>query len=169
MDLVVVRHAVALRRTEFASTGQPDEARPLTEAGRCDMVKVARGIVAFAPRLDVLASSPLVRARETAAVVSAAYGEIGVVEIDALRPASPYEDMEEWLHLQALDAVVAVVGHEPHLSGLVSWLLAELDVPVVSLKKGSACLVRFPDEAVAGEGVLRWLLEPSQLRAVTGR
>lgn len=169
MDLLVVRHAVAVSRDEFSSTGESDEARPLTEKGQREMRRAAKGIVALVPTLNVLASSPLLRARDTADIVAAAYGSMDVLELEALRPGSPYEEAEKWLHRHPPGTTVAVVGHEPYLSGLVSWLLAELDIPVVSLKKGAACLVRFPGRAGADEGVLRWLLQPAHLHAVGGR
>jgi phosphohistidine phosphatase len=166
MDLVVVRHAVAMSRAEFGPTGEPDDVRPLTRDGRREMTRAAKGLRALVPWLDVLASSPLVRARDTAGIIAAAYEGLAVVEIDALRPGSPFEEALAWLRRQPAGAVVAVVGHEPHLGGLVSWLLAELDVPVVSFKKGAACLVRFDERAAAGGGMLRWMLAPSHLKAV---
>ena len=62
--------------------------------------------------------------------------------------------------------VVAIVGHDPHLSRLVTWLISGVDSPNVVLKKGGCALLDFDHEIDAGAGALRWLLTPSQLIAV---
>lgn len=66
--------------------------------------------------------------------------------------------------------LVVAVGHEPHLSGAISWFLAGAAAArpraLLELKKGGACLIEFPDEIAAGAACLRWLLQPKQLRAL---
>jgi phosphohistidine phosphatase len=170
MDLLVIRHAVAEDKEEFAATGKSDDFRPLTEAGRSKMRRAAEGLRAVSPRVTVLASSPLTRARETAEIVAPALG-VGRVEIvDALRPDRDFDELVEWLNQRGVpnvdDAAVAVVGHEPHLSGLVTWLMTGDTDSHVELKKGGACLLHFDGAASKGEAALRWLLTPSQLRDI---
>jgi phosphohistidine phosphatase SixA len=58
---------------------------------------------------------------------------------------------------------VAVVGHEPDLSGLVSWLLAGAARPLVALGKGAACLLEL-EKPAARTATLLWLLPPRGLR-----
>jgi phosphohistidine phosphatase len=63
---------------------------------------------------------------------------------------------------------VAIVGHEPHLSGLVTWLMTGQIDSRLELKKGAACLLRFERAPGEGEATLRWALTPSQLRDLAG-
>ena len=124
MCLLVVRHAIAMDREEFARSGKDDGERPLTKEGRDKMQKGAKGLREIVPTIDVLASSPLVRAMETAAIVAAAYDSLPVVTIDELKPEAKLAAFLRWLKSQHAEETVAIVGHEPHLSTLVSWLLA---------------------------------------------
>jgi len=166
MDLVIVRHAIAEERETFARTGQDDALRPLTAPGRRKMERAAAGIARVAPEVDALASSPLVRARDTAAILAPALGLRRVEEVEALAPDAEPEALLPWLRAQARRRAVAVVGHEPHLGLLVALLLAGRNEPFAILRKGGACLVRLPRRPGPATGELRWLLEPSQLRAL---
>jgi phosphohistidine phosphatase len=123
-------------------------------------------------RAALLASSPLVRARETAEIVAPTLGVARVEIVEALRPDRSYDELLKWLRSRDVpnddDRIVAVVGHEPHLSGLVTWLMTGCDESRLDLKKGGACLLHFAGEPGTGEGTLRWLLTPSQLRDLAG-
>jgi phosphohistidine phosphatase len=171
MNLLVIRHAIAEDKEAFAASGRSDDQRPLTEAGRSKMRRAAEGLRSTCPRVAVLASSPLLRARETADIVAPAF-RVGRVEIvDALRPDRPFEELTSWLRRRVSpndpdDTTVAVVGHEPHLSGLVTWLMTSAMDSRIELKKGGACLLGFEGKPAAGEATLRWALTPSQLRAL---
>lgn len=170
MNLLVIRHAIAEDKDAFAASGRKDDQRPLTEAGRSKMRRAAEGLRVTCPRVAVLASSPLVRARETADIVAPAFRITRVEIIEALRPDRPFEELTAWLRRRIVpnggdeDATVAIVGHEPHLSGLVTWLMSGGSESRMELKKGGACLLRFDREPARGEAILRWALTPSQLR-----
>jgi|SRR5438105_2702890 len=169
MNLLVIRHAIAEDKEEFAKTGRNDDLRPLTEAGRSKMRRGAQGLRTAVGRVTLLASSPLVRARETAEIVATGLGVARVEMVEALRPDRSYDELLAWLRSMTLpndeeDRTVAVVGHEPHLSGLVTWLLTGVDESRIELKKGAACLLHFDGEPGKGEATLRWSLTPSQLR-----
>jgi phosphohistidine phosphatase len=170
MHLLVIRHAIAEDREVWAGTGEPDERRPLTADGRRKMRRIARGLHALVPSIGLLGASPLTRAAQTAEIVAAAYGGLDPLTIGALEPERAPSAFLSWLRDAAPghDAI-AVVGHEPHLSGLTSWLLAERPgAPFVTLKKGAACLLRFDGEPHAGGARLEWLLQPRQLRQLGG-
>ncbi|MDQ4080463.1 MAG: histidine phosphatase family protein [Gemmatimonadota bacterium] len=168
MRLLVVRHAAAEDKAEFARTARSDDLRPLTADGKRDMREGARGLRNVVPKVDVVATSPLVRAIETAEILGAVYEREHVV-VDALRPESPYDDLARWAREHAKEDVVVIVGHEPHLSGLVSWLLAGASASFVDLKKGAACLLEIEDTAAAGCAMLLWSVTPRQLRALGRR
>lgn len=165
MDLLVVRHAIAENRRAFAATGKDDAARPLTEEGRRRMEGAARGIARVAPEIAALASSTLVRAVETAQILMPVLGLQRFEELAALAPESVPEALVPWLRRSG-KGTVTVVGHEPHLSALVAWLVAGRVEPFTELRKGGACLIRFPRRPGPGRGTLRWLLTPAQLRAL---
>jgi phosphohistidine phosphatase len=172
MNLLVIRHAIAEDKDAFAATGRSDDQRPLTEEGRTKMRRAAEGLRTIVPRIATLASSPLVRARETAEIVAPALRVSRVEIVEALRPERSYDAMLEWLRQRAApnedeSRTIAIVGHEPHLSGLVTWLMTAKTESRIELKKGAACLLRFGNAPAAGEGELRWALTPAQLRALS--
>lgn len=168
MDLLVIRHGIAEDRDAFAASGTDDALRPLTDDGRRKMRRVARALTTLVPSLDVLASSPLVRARQTADLVAKAYSGLPVTEITQLEPDHPPDAFAGWVRGQSRRGAVAAVGHEPLLGCIVSLLLAGRTQSFVELKKGGACLVAFPDRIEPGAGVLRWVLTPGQLRDLRG-
>ena len=124
MKLLVVRHAPAEDRAAWARRGRDDASRPLTPEGRRKMREAARGIATLVGPPQALATSPLVRARQTADVLARALRIRVVEELDALEPGRRPEALLGWLRGNGRRALAAVVGHEPHLGGLVSWLLA---------------------------------------------
>ncbi len=167
MHLVVIRHAIAEDREEFAKTERDDSERPLTRLGRRRMRRNARGLRRVAPVIDVVASSPFVRAAETASIVADTLGvREEIVMLDVLTPEQPSEALLPWLSTQPADATVAVVGHEPHLGRLVTWLLTGSSESHVVFKKGGACLLDLGVRPSAGGALLHWLLTPAQLRAM---
>jgi phosphohistidine phosphatase len=166
MDLVLVRHAIAEEREVFAVTGKPDHERPLTARGKKRMQQAAAGLRRLVPNVDVLATSPLVRAVQTAEILSDAYGGLDVVEVAHLAPEAASDGLLGWLQDKNGDPTIVVVGHEPSISAHVSWLTARADEPFLDFKKGGACLLTFYDEIYSGGATLRWLLTPAQLRAL---
>src|SRR5207302_6738895 len=115
---------------------------PLTTAGRRRMRGVAKGLATTVVP-DLIATSPLTRAMETAKILSLAYKiEIGPT-VDALRPDSPPEHFVAWATTQPADSTVAIVGHEPDLSRLIAWLSTGRLTAFVELKKGGACFLEF--------------------------
>jgi phosphohistidine phosphatase len=167
MKLLIIRHAIAEDREEFARTGKDDSLRPITDEGRKRMKQGARGLKHQLPEIDILATSPLTRAAQTAAVLDSVYGGLREVEIEELAPeASPVEFLS-WLRQQTGETV-AVVGHEPSISLIASWLLTGTEKRLFSFRKGGAILLEFPGEVGAGTASLLWALTPSQLRELAG-
>jgi phosphohistidine phosphatase len=177
MRVLLIRHAIAEDRAVFAKTGQDDGLRPLTRVGRRKMRRAARGLLQTVPRIDLLATSPLKRAVQTADLVADAYGlqarggkgkRLRTAHVAALAPGKPPKDLLHWLQGQPADVTVALVGHEPDLGTFASWLLTGLQESFVPMKKGAACLLEFKKDVKAGRAELLWAMKPSQLR-VLGR
>jgi phosphohistidine phosphatase len=166
MRLLIVRHAIADNREEWAKSGRPDGERPLTPRGIKRMRSAARGLASLVETPDVIATSPLVRAVQTAEIVAKAWGIEKLVEAGALSPTGEYADLVAWLRSLKTNGTVVVVGHEPHLSGLGSYLLTGRRESFLELKKGAACLIQLSEPPTPGVARLLWLLGPGQLRAV---
>jgi phosphohistidine phosphatase len=163
MKLLLIRHAIAEEREDFARTGKDDRLRPLTDEGRKKMKQAARGLREIVPGIDLLATSPLIRAAQTGAIVDSVYGGLKEVEIDELSPEATPNDFLRWLRKQK-EECIAAVGHEPGISLLLSWLLTGSERRIFAFRKGGACLLDFPDEVGAGTATLVWALTPGQLR-----
>jgi phosphohistidine phosphatase len=170
VDLLVIRHAVAEDKKAWAQAGRDERLRPITTAGAVQMRAAARGIVRLEPRIARILSSPLTRALETAEIVAEAIERKRVRQADELEPERDPEAVLRYLRAKNARGVVAVVGHEPHLSTLVTWCLSKKAAmarsTVLDLEKGGACLVSFEKRPKAGQGTLVWLMTPSQLAAI---
>jgi phosphohistidine phosphatase len=128
------------------------------------MVEAAAGLNALVAA-EVVLTSPLVRAMQTAEIVAAALGKARIVQCEALATG----DHDSLLEAAARQpgATVVAVGHEPHMSGAASWLLTGDEQEVaLDVKKGAAMLIRFDGRVEAGAGTLVWALPPRALRGI---
>lgn len=153
-------------REEALDRAIGDRARPLTDKGASRMRRIAKGLARRTPSLRAILTSPLLRAVQTAELVADAYGKVDCVETPALLPEAEPDELSEVLGEHTADALVAAVGHEPHLSGFVSYCLAGQTKPLLELKKGGACLLRFDEAPGQSKGRLIWLAPPAILRHI---
>ncbi|HEY7396317.1 MAG TPA: phosphohistidine phosphatase SixA [Gemmatimonadaceae bacterium] len=167
MQLLVIRHAAAEDKDEWSESGKSDDERPLTADGAKDMAKAAKGLRAIIPEVDLIATSPLVRARQTAQIVASALGLDHVDVTDVLTPEASFPGFVSWLVGHKDEDTVAVVGHEPHLGILITWLLMGVEESRVEMKKGAACLIEFDGKPAKGKGLLRWSVPPGLLRRLS--
>jgi phosphohistidine phosphatase len=158
MILYIIRHAWA---GQFGDPAWPDDfERPLTVEGRR---RFARMIELLAPRgfsPEVVATSPLVRCRQTAEIVAGAVsGSPEVVELDGLAPSSDLEALLAWTNGPVVAGFdqVAWVGHAPDVGRLAAALIAERG-GWVRFAKGAAAAIGFDGPVEPGEGELRWLV-----------
>lgn len=166
MDLLIIRHAPAEDRDQFALTGQADDLRPLTERGIERMQLAARGLMTLALPIERLIVSPLTRAQQTAEILAPAL-EIRKFDTEAiLSPEATIDSVIDWLRKQPRVDGMALVGHEPNLGQLAETLIHGRSSGNMPLKKGSAMLIRFTDAIAAGQGQLIWFLPPGVLRAL---
>ncbi len=166
MELLIIRHGPAGERADWRLTGRPDSERPLTKDGRRKARAASRGLRELVDGVDLVVSSPWTRAAQTAELAAEALGA-KVVTLDALVPDHPYAETLAWLKTRK-EKRIALVGHEPHLSGLASWMMTGQTRPVLSLKKCQALLLKLK-KTQAGSGMLTWSVLPRQLRALSNR
>ncbi|MBI4668042.1 MAG: phosphohistidine phosphatase SixA [Elusimicrobia bacterium] len=164
MQILIIRHAPAGERVQWSKKGKPDELRPLTEKGRQKMRRIAKGLASLVSRLNIVISSPLARALETADILAKSFPSVKLEKLEDLKPGGDPENVFARLAKLEAGAIGAVVGHEPDLSALLARMLTGEPDSFTDLKKGAAALVEFESAVRPGRGALLWLLQPSQLR-----
>jgi phosphohistidine phosphatase len=165
MQICLVRHAIAVERG--AAGYDDDGTRPLTPRGRARMEEAAKGLRAlFVP--EIVVTSPLLRAKETAGILVKGYGLQKSRTCDALATGDNAALLAELDDID-VDRVI-LVGHEPYMSSTLSWLLTADDGLVSTLfRKGAAAMVSSSGPPRPGACTLEWLLQPVALRAVGGQ
>jgi len=165
MNLYLVRHAIAFKLDP--ATWPDDRDRPLTPQGEKKFRQAARGLKALVPGVDVVLSSPLVRAWRTAEILSKATGWPQPSRFDPLEPGTPPADVVDALQPHASAESVAMVGHEPSLHELLSYLLTGDPGNVrLTMKKGGVACLSVEDGLRAGSATLQWVLPPGVLRSL---
>lgn len=156
-SVYVVRHAIAEERSDER---WPDDAlRPLTKDGEERFRQAARGLRTLVPSVEILLSSPYVRAWRTAEILHEEAGWPEPKRAELLEAWRAPKDGLGLLKENASHASIALVGHEPYLSRFVSLLLTGDDAAVqIDLKKGGVVRV--------DGSVLRWYATPKILRGL---
>jgi len=163
VELIIIRHGVAEEREDFAKKGLEDQFRPLTLKGRKRMQKVCMGLRDLVKDIDVIASSPFTRARQTAEIVSQIYFDKKVLEVPELVPQSPPQAFVKWLRTQGRNYKrIVVVGHEPHLSTFASLMLTGKAESFIDLKKSGIINLEIESfaQAEAGSAELLYAIPP---------
>ncbi len=161
MDLYIVRHAWAVDRDD--ARWPDDGLRPLTEEGKKRFAKVAASLVDRGMKLQVVATSPLVRCVETAQLLVAAAGKAKLVELDELQPGSDLDGLLRWTAAQAKKSQgIAWVGHAPDVDRLTAALITQSDA-LIRFAKGAAAAIRFDGPPVLAGGELQWLVTAKML------
>ena len=164
MDLFVVRHADA----EPGGAALSDAQRALTDRGRRDFARVAKGLERLGVTFDRIHHSPLLRAQETAELLVPLLAGESIVDGDLAREPSL------GLLASLRGESIALVGHEPHVTDLVVWLLfgwriyAQDDhVGLIDFEKGAVAWLR--GEPLPGRMQLVAFLPPRVMRKLRKR
>jgi phosphohistidine phosphatase len=159
-----MRHGVAEAKEDFAATGKDDSLRPLTKEGQWKLKQAAKGLRRLLPSIDAIATSPFTRAVRTAEILADEYSDASIEQLDVLTPESSERKLMAWLRQRDPEDRVAIVGHNPYLASLVSWLVTgEAVEERIELRKGGACLLQFDGAPRMGEALLVWSLTPAIL------
>ena len=165
MQVCIVRHAIAFERD--SERWPDDRERPLTRRGERRFAKAARGLATLVPDVDLVLSSPLVRARQTAEILTDHAGWPAQTPCPELEPEREPSELLDALRWRSGVASVALVGHEPHLTRLLAhFLTGEPDRLRGELKKGGVALLAVDEAMQAGHAELRLVLTPKVLRAL---
>jgi phosphohistidine phosphatase len=165
-----MRHGIAVAEEEpGVKTGG---GRPLSGKGMKRMRRAARGLKYLDIPFDLVLTSPLPRARQTADIVAQTLGlQSQIEEISSLAPESSVDQLiDELGHFQDRKHLL-LVGHQPLLSNTLSFLLttkSKGDLRV-DLRKGGICRVEVEQLPPTHPGQLHWLLLPKQLRLLGER
>lgn len=154
MILYFLRHGKAGHHSGAAD----DDARELTEAGIAALRAAAPTWRRLNLRPDLVLSSPLPRALQTAQLLMEGLGMSGAPVVDdRLRPGAGWGDLARAIAAHPDARRVMFVGHEPDLSSAMSLLTGAASV---RLRKGGVGCVEFPGVPEPGSGELAWLIDP---------
>lgn len=161
MILYFLRHASAGQRI---SSPKRDEKRALDETGVELCGYVGRALTALDAQVDLVLSSPLKRAAQTASLVGNEMGYEGKLQLeDGLRPNASFSDFRAMLDKYAARDAILLVGHNPNLSEFLGRSISETGCEAaVELKKGAVAKV----ETGRNSAVLHWCLTPKLLRTL---
>jgi len=167
MELLIIRHAIAFERDRHRWAD--DGTRPLSPSGVRRSSKAAAGLKDLCKVPDRLLTSPLVRARQTARILTEVAGWPPAEIAPELTPGGSAVGV---LTLLGRDRSrrIAIVGHQPDLSALLAACLLKggSDLPIEMKKNAVACL-SFDGRARVGRAELKWLATPRLLRGFRNR
>jgi phosphohistidine phosphatase len=160
--IYLVRHAIA---HEHGDDWPDDAKRPLTHEGAAKMRRAVVGLRELDLKIDVVYTSPLVRAIETAELlVSGLKPTPELRPLPALVPGGAANKVAEAVTFERDARTVALVGHEPSLGELAAWLIgARVALP---FRKGGVCRIDFSDQPSSRNGELIWFATPKMLRSI---
>jgi phosphohistidine phosphatase len=157
----VIRHAEAEEPVDAARERRNDDQRRLTESGKRDMHRGAEGLTTLTDDIQLILTSPLKRAVETAEILHAAFHQAKLREHPLLSPGFDPDALLE--SIAAHPGAIALVGHEPDLSQWIGYMTTGDVRSVVRMKKGSVCRLDMPEPALPGEACIAWLITLKQL------
>jgi phosphohistidine phosphatase len=161
-EIYVIRHGLAEERGD----AWPDDTkRPLSEDGISGMRKVARGLGRLGVTMDVVLTSTLVRAKQTAELVAGGLNPRPPVStVESLAPGGTYQEIVADLEKHARRKRIALVGHEPGIGEFAARLIGSRHP--IEFKKGAVCRIDVDSIPPSGPADLRWLLTPKILRSI---
>jgi phosphohistidine phosphatase len=145
MELYLIRHGIAADKDAYAN----DEERPLTDKGRKKTDKVAKQLYEHGVRFDLILTSPLVRAKETAAILQEAGLSSQVEEFASLAPDGNIHEWVRWFNEKWQtaegDRTLALVGHQPDLGHWAETLVWGNAQEKLILKKAGVVGLDIPE------------------------
>ena len=163
MELYFLRHGIAVLRGTKGYENDSD--RPLTPKGRKRMRQIAAAMRVLEIEIDLILSSPILRARQTTDIVSKSVGR-EVKFSEAVADGDPERIIDEINTTYHRAKSIMIVGHEPDLSSMISLLISGGTGCHVTMKKGGLCKLSISSLQAGQCAVLEWLLTPGQLAQI---
>ena len=163
MRVYIVRHGVAEPRTDADDTG-----RALTPKGKLRMVEAVKGLRDLKVQPEVILTSPIRRALETATIIADGLGGIRMEQISELGqsfsgPAEVWAALRPYKNLKE----IVLVGHQPGLGELASFMLTgSIDACEIDFKKGGAVCLEQGSPHNPDRYTLIWSMPPRVLRSL---
>lgn len=162
MELYLIRHGIAQEREPNIK----DEERSLTEVGHQKIQKVAKRLQQLGLRFELILTSPLVRAHQTAEILLSVGLSSQVEKSSHLAPNGDIQTWLNWLEQQHFlsESKLALVGHQPDLGQWAETLIWGEARAVLVLKKAGIIGLTLPKtEVLIGQSQLFWLTPPKFL------
>jgi len=159
IELYLIRHGLAGEHGSYAN----DNERPLTEEGKKKTRQVAKRLLDLGLSFDLILTSSLVRAQQTASILLDVGLSQTLEEMSYLAPGGNIHEWLDWLRSWQPEAEssLALVGHEPDLSTWTEMLLWGDAKGVITLKKAGIIGLTLPENtSPLGNCSLFWLAPP---------
>jgi phosphohistidine phosphatase len=165
MNVYLLRHGIAAALG--TENNHQDELRALTPEGESKMRKAAQGLQRLGVELDLIASSPLVRARQSAEIVAEVLKfRHPVLLWPELEPGEPLDRVLKKLRGLPDRNSAMLAGHQPSIGYLASYLLFGSDKVSLPFKKGAIFSIQLSEVPRQETGELRWMLTSKMMRQI---
>jgi phosphohistidine phosphatase len=165
VEVYILRHGEAGQRSSQPS----DRVRPLTSAGKAEILEIAKALKIIGLKFDLVVTSPLKRAYETAMIVSEIFKIVDKVQTwNELAPEGKRTEVYSKISKLKEDSAVLIVGHQPLLGEIVNDIIhkGKSSPCNLLLKKGGLVRIRLLSKSNIPRGELRWVLSPRILRNI---
>ncbi len=158
MLLYLLRHGDAVEDPRLQ-----DLERPLSDRGLEQAQTAAQFFQRMQITLDRIIASPLLRAQQMAAPIRALLRVRQFLTSEYLLPGSHHQQLFELIDSQE-EGPDLLIGHEPHLSTIISLLIAGETTARIDVKKASCACIEITRPLRKGQGALKWLVTAEQMR-----
>lgn len=166
MELFILRHGEAGQRSTSSAS---DRKRALTSTGKLEISEIAKALKIIGLKFDLILTSPLKRAYDTATIVSKVFNIVNKVQVwDELAPEGQKTDLYRKISELKEEYIVLMVGHQPLLGEIANDMIhkGKSSPCNLVLKKGGIMRIRLLTRGNVPRGELRWLMSPGLLRNV---
>lgn len=164
MELFILRHGEAGQRSNSS-----DRIRPLTSAGKSEIFEIAKALKIIGLKFDLVVTSPLKRAYDTAMIVSEVFNIGNKVQVwNELSPEGQRTEIYRKISQLSEEYAVLIVGHQPLLGEMINDMIhkAKSSPCNLLLKKGGIARIRLLRKSNIPKGELKWLLSPRILKNI---
>lgn len=164
MKLYLVRHGIAVDR--LSGNIRTDFDRPLTPEGIDETEEVAEALKRLGVKPDLLVSSPLVRARQTAEIFGKKLDCREPIQIsNSLQPSGDTTDLYKDLAKTKANEIM-FFGHEPDIGELALRLIHAGNHSTLPFKKAGVCRIDVTQLPTSAPGTMKWMITPKIAKAI---